>query len=406
MGLAEELRDWLIEAGFAGLDEGALVRGLCERMLTAGLPLQRGGAGYDVLHPEVESRGHAWHRDGIKTDPFVSRHDEEATNETQWLNSPFYRLWQSGANTMRRRLAHDYPNGEFALLDRMKAEGATDYMACIARAGAGLGQASDIYFSWMSDAPEGFRDADIALFQAIRPAFAMALNTAIMRQTGRTLLQTYLGAGITARVLAGNVVRGRAESIRAVIWFSDLTGFTRIADTVQPDAALEMLNDYAGLQVRCIEETGGEVLKFIGDGILAIYRATDDGEACAGALRAARMVQKQVARLADTRVAGGLPVAGLHVGLHLGEVLYGNFGSTTRLDFTILGAAVNEASRMSELCGGIGQDVVVSQAVAAVAPDGLVRLGRYALRGVARPQELFTLDRDFQGHPSGAPGGP
>jgi adenylate cyclase len=211
----------------------------------------------------------------------------------------------------------------------------------------------------------------------------------------RTLLTTYLGRDAAARVLAGNIVRGRAEPIRAVVWFSDLVSFTRISDTTTPDKVLAFLNDYAQAQVEAIEAHGGNVLKFIGDGILAIFPDADTTLACTRALDAAAKMRHRIAALNVRRAAAGLPVTDTHLARHAGELLYGNLGGPRRLDFTVLGSAVNEAARIEALCASLDQKVIVSWAFAEAAGDArrrLVSLGRYAMKGVARPQELFTLD--------------
>ena len=196
-------------------------------------------------------------------------------------------------------------------------------------------------------------------------------------------------------MLAGNIVRGRAEPIRAVVWYSDLVGFTRISDTASADTVLALLNDYAEAQVEEIEAHGGHVLKFIGDGILAIFPHDETMLACKRALDAAAKQRYRIAALNVRRLAAGLPVTDTHVALHVGELLYGNLGSPRRLDFTVLGPAVNEAARIEALCGSLEQTVIVSSAFAEAAGEArclLVSLGRYAMKGVARPQELFTLD--------------
>jgi adenylate cyclase len=250
--------------------------------------------------------------------------------------------------------------------------------------------------SWLTDAPTGFDDASVDLLAEVLPALSTVFLWRSMQRSARSLMTTYLGTDAAERVLAGNVVRGRAETIRAVVWYSDLVGFTRIADAHDPQVVLAMLNDYAEAQVETIEAHGGHVLKFIGDGLLAIFPDSDESNACERALDAAAEVRRRLDVLNDKRRAAGLPVSDAHVALHIGELLYGNVGSPRRLDFTVLGAAVNEAARIEALCGSLDQRVIVSSAFARAAGDAarsrLVSLGRYAMKGVARPQELYTLD--------------
>jgi adenylate cyclase len=196
-------------------------------------------------------------------------------------------------------------------------------------------------------------------------------------------------------VLSGTIERGVADRIDAVLWFSDLRGFTRITDTA-PEQVIPLLSDYADAIVSAVYEHGGDVLKLMGDGTLAIFTAEDRGRSCHNALAAAITARKSVVRLNEGRASQGRPVTDMYVGLHVGEVFYGNIGSRDRLDFTVIGPAVNEVSRIAAMCRSVDQPVLISPAFAAV--DGmkgrLLSVGRYALRGVGKPQELFTLDPD------------
>jgi adenylate cyclase len=210
-----------------------------------------------------------------------------------------------------------------------------------------------------------------------------------------TLMETYLGRDAGRRVLGGRIVRGIAERIEAVIWFSDLRGFTRITDTA-PEQALPLLNDYSDAIVSAIHGQCGDVLKLIGDGTLAIFTGGDRNQACGAALAAAIAARDGIVALNKRRVSEGKPVTEMYLGLHVGEVFYGNVGSRERLDFTVIGPAVNEASRIAAMCRSVDQPLLVSAALANVGDNRkrLISVGRYALRGLSRPQELFTLDPD------------
>jgi adenylate cyclase len=212
-----------------------------------------------------------------------------------------------------------------------------------------------------------------------------------------TLVETYLGRDAGHRVLSGRIARGVAERISAVLWFSDLRSFTRITQTIAPQEVIPFLNDYAEAIISSVQETGGDVLKLIGDGTLAIFKAEDSGAACASALRAEALMRTRIETVNAKRSARDLPITHAYLGLHLGEVFYGNIGSADRLDFTVVGPTVNEASRISQLCRSVEKDVLISSSFAAAAPakDRLrfASVGRYALRGVERAQELFTLER-------------
>jgi adenylate cyclase len=393
---AIEIGEWIVRRALKGASEVELLAGVCERLDHMGLSLVRASVASDLLDPTFSARSVRWLRDrGGMEEAFV-RLDETAI-DGNWIGSPFAFLAETGAPMLRRRLDATYRRGEFAMLDRFQEEGVTDYVALAFRLGESLrlGEGEGIVASWTTDAPDGFTEAHIELLTEIMAALTLVYTLQTANRTARTLLATYLGSSAAERVLAGNVVRGRAVPIHAVVWYSDLVGYTRIADTTSAEAVLALLNDYAEAQVEAVEGRGGHVLKFIGDAILAIFPHDDTTLACTQALGAASGLRKRIAELNARRAGIGLAVTDTHVALHVGELLYGNLGSPRRLDFTVLGPAVNEAARIEALCASLEQPVIVSSAFADAAGEARrshVSLGRYAMKGVARQQELFTLD--------------
>jgi adenylate cyclase len=320
--------------------------------------------------------------------------DLEPEAVERWRSSPFFHMLQTGESLLRRRVTAE-SEPEFPVLRDYRAAGMTDYVAIINRfAPEGIiGEMDCIYSSWVTARADGFTEADIAALKRVVPTLALAFKAAALARMTGTLMETYLGRDAGRRVLSGRIMRGVAERIDAVIWFSDLRGFTRITDSA-PEQVIPLLNDYADVIVSAIHTQGGDVLKLIGDGILAIFTAADRARACAATLTAATTARSEIAALNARRARDGLPVTDVYLGLHVGEVFYGNVGSTERLDFTVVGPAVNETSRIAAMCRSVEQPVLVSETFANV--DGmrsrLVSVGRYALRGVAQPQELFTLD--------------
>jgi adenylate cyclase len=318
--------------------------------------------------------------------------DAQATEV--WRRSPFYNMLQTGASLLRRRLNADTKD-EFSMLPDWLAAGMTDYVAITTRFAAEgvIGEMDAVYSSWGTKAPEGFNDVQIATLKQIVPYLALAIKSVSLARMTRTLMQTYLGRDAGQRVLSGRIVRGIAERIDAVVWFSDLRGFTRITDTA-PEQVIPLLNDYSDVIVSAIHEHGGDVLKLIGDGTLAIFTAKDRAHACGAALSAAIASREGVAELNERRATDGKPITDMYLGLHVGEVFYGNVGSRERLDFTVIGPAVNEASRIAAMCRSVDQPVLMSSAFADLEgiKHRLISVGRYALRGVAHPRELFTLD--------------
>jgi len=209
----------------------------------------------------------------------------------------------------------------------------------------------------------------------------------------------YLGRDAGQRVLQGRIVRGVADRIHAVLWYSDLKDFTTITDASPPDEVIPLLNDYADAVISAIHDKGGDVLKLIGDGVLAIFGGAEPEETCRRALLAEMKMRKRIAELNEKRKAEGRAIAGVNLGLHIGDVFYGNIGSTTRLDFTVIGPAVNEVSRIVALCRSVERNILLSSDFVAATPEPersrLVSVGRFALRGVSRAQDLYTIDPEL-----------
>jgi adenylate cyclase len=274
----------------------------------------------------------------------------------------------------------------------------TEYLALINRfaGGGAIGEMDCVYSYWVTDRAGGFAEDDVAALKGLMPGLALAVKAASLARIAATLVETYLGRDPGRRVLGGGIGRGAAERIRAVLWFSDLRGFTRITDTNPPESIIALLNDYAEAVIRSIHEEGGDVLKLIGDGTLAIFTGANREAACRSALAAAQRALDRVGKLKDQRQTAGLPATDLYLALHFGRVVYGNFGSRERLDFTVIGPAVNEVSRIAAMCRLIDQPILFSSAFfesLGAEQNPLVSVGRYALRGVQQPQDLFTLDR-------------
>jgi adenylate cyclase len=299
---------------------------------------------------------------------------------------------------LRRRISPEAA-AEFPTLRDLLDESLTEYVALLNRfdADAIIGEMDSFYSSWMTDRPGGFSDADVETLVRVVPHLGLAIKAAALGRIAGTLVETYLGRDAGRRVLHGKIERGVADRIKTVLWFSDLRGYTRISDSAEPEQIIPLLNDYADAVVSAIHARSGDVLKLIGDGVLAIFPAEDRARACAAALEAAKEARAAVAELNARRGAEGLPTTDMYLGLHLGVVFYGNIGSKDRLDFTVVGPAVNEVSRIAAMCRSVDQPVLISSAFVEPFDSGrrpFVSVGRYALRGVGKPQELFTLDPD------------
>lgn len=411
--LEREILGWLVQQGLHADNEADVLEGLCDRLVAGGLPLWRAATGAELLHPLIDARGCRWFRgEGIVREDYGRAELAKPDNE-DWTRSPFYHLIKvSNAPELRRRLDEDYRRGEFPLLDELQDRGATDYIAFRVDYERSFGEEAGLVCSFQSDGPGGFAENHLATLRVVLEPLALAFKAITQAETVRTLAETYLGADAARRVLDGAIVRGQPERVRAVLWYSDLEGFTRLADTAPGEELIGLLNDYADVVVASVHGRGGQVLKFIGDGVLAMFPLRDDHDPCARALDAAVATLAEVDRLLRDRSVHGQIATDIHLALHIGEVLYGNIGSPDRLDFTVVGPAVNEVARIEALCRSLDQRVIVSAAFASAAGPArgrLVSLGRYALKGVRRPEELFTLepeaaDRAAASGPGSRPG--
>jgi len=391
------LIQWIVSEGLKGTPETQLLDGVCARLTAAGLPLLRVNISQPTLHPVIGGHLFIWQRDsGTALQEDWQRNVAAAGKD--YARTPFEHMMTSGVQRLRCRLSSGEGCDEFPMLDRFRNAGATDYFALQNDFGDAhsLGPARHILTSWLADRPEGFGPEELAVIEQLNPALALAVKGTSTYRIASSVIETYLGRDAGRRVLGGTIERGAGETIRAALWFSDLEGFTKLTDTVPRDELLGLLHDYFECLVTTVHEHGGEVLKFMGDGLLAMFNLADDAASCHAALEAADQVSGRVTELSACRRAKGLPVTRYSLALHLGDVLYGNIGARDRLDFTVLGPAVNELSRIEAMCRALDQELVTSAAFARAAesaPDRLVSLGRYVLRGVRKPQELFTLVR-------------
>jgi adenylate cyclase len=396
-----ELAGWVTEAGLIGRTENELMAGFCQRIADAGVPLARSLIILDTLHPIYEGRVFRWRADMPEA---VEAVDYGRTNVGEaaenWRRSPFFYLLQSGGRVLRRRLVAGDP-ADFAAVAQARDEGMTDYLALVHKFAAKgvIGEMDCIYSSWTTDAPDGFEEGSVIALQRLAPFLKLALKSAALARMAGTLAETYLGRDAGRRVMNGRIERGVADKISAVLWYSDLHGYTHITDSAAPEQIIPLLNDYAEVVVSAVHDNGGDVLKLIGDGTLAIFAGEDREAACLAALTAAAQVRQGAVKLNRGRAHAGLPTTQVYLALHVGDVFYGNVGSKDRLDFTVIGPAVNEVSRILAMSRSVEQDVLLSTTFAdAVGPElrrRLVSVGRYALRGVAQPQELFTPEPDF-----------
>ena len=396
---ARALSSWLLEEGLEGSSQATLLEGYCERLVALGVPLARVHVAQRTYHPQFGGFGRNWVR-GVGLAYEEYGHTDAPSQ--QWLNSPLYHLLSDDVGEMRERMEAPGHQSRFPFLTELQSRGMTDYFAkrIIFDRRQQVGGIDSVNIprgvlvSWCSDGRHGFSDMDLKLIRSVVPELGLALKSASNRQMAEDLLQVYLGRDAGTRVLSGEIRRGSLSKINAVICYFDLTGFTRLAEQVPGDTVIAMLNDYFGIAVSSVQQAGGNVLKFMGDGLLAMFGQEDPALAARAALSVAATLRGQMEDTNRRRMSDGLPVAGYTLALHAGEILYGNIGGENRLDFTVIGPAVNLAARLSGMHKALGQVVVISEAVQSAGQGGefdLVPLGRYMLRGESEPQMLYTL---------------
>jgi adenylate cyclase len=378
--------DWLVGPA-RHLGDGAAVQAeLCRRMVEDGLPLARVSFHIRTLHPQMFGVTFYWRR-GMEVAEFTQV-PHGITDTDAFRSSPIRLLFEDELPEVRQRL--DRPDAElpFLVYRELRAEGLTEHLALPLVFSDGKRHAT----TWATDRPGGFTAADLDRIRDLLPVLGLLIEIHLSRRIAINLLDTYVGRRAGARILAGQITRGSGETVRAAIWFCDLRDFTAMAAREERDAVIACLNQYFDCMAGLVEREGGEILKFIGDAMLAIFPLADE-HACRRALRVASEARGAMAALNRARTAAGQAVLGYGIAMHVGEVMYGNIGAANRLDFTVIGPAVNIAARIEGLCRVLGPSILISEAFACQCgcADELVSVGRHALRGVAGEVELFTL---------------
>ena len=380
--------DWVVREAWKTSSSKMLVERLVQCLIEAGMPVSRLRILVRTLHPQLFAMAYSWHEDADEVTVWRAPHAMALSERYQ--ESPFAAI-VNGEGGVRRRLEGPAPKLDYPVLEDLRAEGATDYVAMPMRFSDG--QINIVSMS--SKAPGGFTVEDLGRLYEILPLLSRLLEVQALKMTASTLLGTYLGKNTGQRVLDGLIKRGDGETIHALIWFSDLRNSTPMSEALSSDAYLATLNEFFDCMVGSIVENGGEVLKFIGDAVLAIFPVADpdgaDPEAGSRTLAAVRAVRGRIQELNVKRSERELPAIEFGVGLHRGDVTYGNIGSTDRLDFTVIGAPANEAARIQDLCKVLGTQVLISARLADRFTAELVSLGRHVLRGVDTELELWTL---------------
>ncbi len=396
-----QLMNWLVRQGLTGLPENDLLRGFCQRCCAEGLPLSRSLVFIDTLHPIFEGRGFRWNdTETNESDMFEYGSSAKGEAAQNWRRSTFFHMLEHGHEELLIDLA-DCDRYDFPMANDLAAKGHKHFLSFVHRFGetGAMGQMDCVYSAWLTRRDQGFGEQGMAALRDLVPVLGLAIKSGAQVDVARTLGRVYLGRDASEQVLRGKISRGVTERIKTVLWFSDLRGSTAISESIDPGEIIPFLNDYAQASIDAIHDAGGEVLKLIGDGVLAMFTNENMAVAKRSALRAEHRFRHNIDALNARRAGEGRPVTTAHIGLHVGEVFYGNIGSDDRLDFTVVGPAVNEVSRIASMCRSVDRELLTSSdfrnGLDAAGRGYLVSTGRFALRGISRAQDLYTLDPDI-----------
>ncbi len=390
----QAISDWLIEQGLLQAPIGAMLSGFCDRLFEAGVPLLRANVSARTMHPLIDSISHVWRRGG-QVEARANTYEDQ--NHERWQQSPLRTIVETMDTRLHRTdLTDPAQTATWPVFEEFRREGATEHALRLIGFGVDGKQTgrTGVMMTWLTDRPGGFSSRDMNVLERLMPRLALSVKSTADHDIAANLLDTYVGHEAGMAILGGSYRRGSFRIIPAAILFADLRGFSAISDRLEREAMADLLNTCFDAMVTPIARHGGEVLKFLGDGLLAVFdrEGHQDGDICFGALHAAVEAAKAV---------GAVPVPDrpgecmqLDVALHLGEVYYGNVGAAHRLDFTVLGPAVNEAARIEALCTELDSPILISQSFADAAvhcSPHIMPAGSHHLRGVAEPVALFTL---------------
>ncbi len=384
----KKLVTWILQDGRLAPTPGKFLDGVFDGLVNMGVPLDRVLFSLRMIHPQIRTTGLVWRRDRATTE---NPRGHNVVTSDMYLRSPVKRI-HDGADFIRARLAGAKAAREFALYDELREEGMSDYAIFAVPFADGTRNALSI----ATRARGGFRAADIAAVRELIPLIALVLEAHAHRRAAEVLLSTYIGREAGRQVLQGAIRRGEGQGIRAVIWFADLRGFSTLSDLMPTSRVIALLNDFFDSIGAPIERHGGQILKFLGDGVLAIFPLGDaafDHYVCRQALDAAIEARDAVIALNAGRAAQGEPVLRFNIGLHVGDIVFGNIGTADRLDFTAIGPAVNLAARLETLAKQLNAPIAMSEAFADIVKETrpVVSLGRHAVKGLLAMPEVFTL---------------
>ncbi|AZO71429.1 MAG: adenylate/guanylate cyclase domain-containing protein [Mesorhizobium sp.] len=393
--LMDKVADWLNQSALAGHDLETLIKGFCERLAAAGLPLKRVHLSFSMLHPLYDALGFTWFRgEGLEVESFRSK---PGVPSDRFLTSPYYHLLSNKLDHLRRRLDPSMPS-EFPVFDDLRLMGVTDYMAFVLPFSGNTSQG--MMGSWSTDSAGGFSDSMISALLRIQSHLAIATKMAVLTKLADNMMTTYLGGDAGKRVLDGQIKRGEGDTIRAALVMGDMRGSSKLAETSGREIYIDTLNQFFDAVAAPFNRKGGQIMSFIGDGFIAVYpceRHRSQSEiACQAALAAAHKATARMMDLNLRRKEKGLFDIKFGLGLHVGNVMFGNVGLTDRLTFSVFGSAVNEVQRLQTLTKKYPHSVLASKDFASYCgANSWLTLGNEELVGIK--QKLTVLSPDLSG---------
>ena len=382
----------IVASGLSDAPLTTLVEAAMQRLVASGVPIDRMNVGFRIVPPLFDGMSITWTRETGAEVFYAALVDKEGS---EFRVSPFYVMLSDGSREWRLRLDRDDIE-RFPLLMQLREKGFTDYLALIvAFGGAELHPQSldGLATSWSTRAPQGFSASDVAAMRGVLTPLALVFRLAIKDQITKAALNTFHGPLVGGRILSGTIKRGDGERLAAALWYSDLRNSTGLADQLPVDAFLDLLNAYFDCAAGAVIEQGGQVLDIIGDAILAFFPAGDNGgtEACSLALEAAAGARERLAEL-KREGSGKARAIEFGIGVHFGDVVFGNAGTPERLKFGVLGRAVNEVARTADMAKSLKRPVVVSDEVARRSTHSLADLGLHELRGIPQARRLWAME--------------
>ena len=383
--ISADIVQWLYSEAVGREDSLAIIEELAQRLRQGGMPVDRITTGILVLHPNVRAEASVWSSDGARE---LRRYPASEELDERYYNSPL-RVVYEDKRTVRCRIPAQREEGEFGVIDDLRSEGYTDYIALPMPFSDGTIKA----VTFASKVEGGFTGAHIGVFESINRPLGLVCELSTLRRTAKTLLDTYVGPRAGRRVLEGTITRGEGDVISAIVSFADLRGFTKLSNELPADMLVAFLNKYFGAMTAAVEAHGGEVLKFIGDEVMAIFpyetqeEATD---AARRALMAARETTEKISEINQNNKCALTPDMSVGIALHAGNVFFGNVGSETRLDFTVIGPVVNLAARIAELAKDLNVEVLVSDAIADIMGCRAGLFGQYQVKGFDDPVSVYS----------------